>query len=53
MLCGYADGSCEFWPLILVIVFLNYVSFVYIIHAILCSTSFFIFQDSVWLVRKS
>ena len=52
--CGYADNSWEFWILILVFIFLKYCFF-------LCSSLmrffvvqvFFIFQDSVWLVKKT
>ena len=47
MRCGYADGSWEFWVLILVFMFLKYVLFVFILDAIFCGTNFFIFQDSV------
>ena len=50
MRCGSADGSWEFWVLILVFMFLKYVFFVFILDAIFCGKSFFIFQDSVWLV---
>ena len=38
--------------LILVFLFLKYVFFVFILDAIFCGTNFFIFQDSVWLVKK-
>ena len=44
-------GSTKF--LILVFVFLKYVFFVFVLDAIFCGTIFFIFQDSVWLVKKS
>ena len=50
---GYAGGSWEFWVSSLVFMLLKYVSFVFILDAIFCGTSFFIFQDSVWLVKKS
>ena len=39
--------------LILVFMFLKYVFFVFVLDAIFCGTNFFIFQDSVWLVKKS
>ena len=44
-------GTSGFW--ILVFAFLIYVFFVFILDAIFCGTNFFIFQDSVWLVKKS
>ena len=44
-------GSSNF--LIFVFMFLKYVFFVFILDAIFCGTNFFIFQDSVWLVKKS
>ena len=44
-------GSTKF--LILVFMFLNYVFFVFIFDAIFCGTNFFIFEDSVWLVKSS
>ena len=44
-------GSTKF--LILVFMFLKDVFFVFVLDVILCGTSFFIFQDSVWLVKKS
>ena len=44
-------GSTNF--LVLVLVFLKYVFFVFIFDAILCGTNFFIFEDSVWLVKSS
>ena len=44
-------GTFGFW--ILVLMFLKYVFFVFILDAIFCGTFFFIFQDSVWLVKKS
>ena len=50
MRCGYTEDSWELWVLIFVFVFLKYV---FILDAIFCGTSFFIFQDSVWLVKKS
>ena len=40
-----------FW--ILVLMFLRYVFVVFVLDAIFCGTNFFIFQDSVWLVKKS
>ena len=43
----------SFMFLILVFMFLKYVFFVFILDAIFCGTIFFIFQDSVWLVKKS
>ena len=39
--------------LILVLVFLKYVFFVFSFDAIFCGTNFFIFEDSVWLVKSS
>ena len=50
----YTDGSLEFW----VFDFGIYVSeiclfFVFILDALFYGTFFFIFQDSVWLVKKS
>ena len=48
---GYVDYSWDFW--ILVFMFLKYVFFfVFVLDAIFCGTNFFIFQDSVWLVKK-
>ena len=44
-------GSTMF--LISVFVFLKYVIFVFILDAIFFGKIFFIFQDSVWLVKKS
>ena len=44
-------GSTKF--LILVVMILKYVFFVFVPDAIFCSTNFFIFQDSVWLVKMS
>ena len=44
-------GSTKF--LILFLMFLKYVFFVFVLDAIFCGTNFFIFQDSVWLVKKS
>ena len=44
-------GSSEFW--ILVFMFLKYVFFVFVLDAIFCGTNFFIFQDTVWLVKSS
>ena len=44
-------GSTKF--LILVFVFLEYVFFVFIFYAVFCGTIFFIFEDSVWLVKSS
>ena len=43
-------GTSGFW--ILQFMFLKYVFFVFILDAIFCGTNFFIFQDSVWLVKK-
>ena len=39
--------------LILVFMFLKYVFFVFVLDAIFCGTNFFVFQDSVWLDKKS
>ena len=44
-------GSTEF--LFLVFIFMKDVFFVFVLDAIFCGTNFFIFQDSVWLVKKS
>ena len=45
-------GNTKF--LILVSKFLKYVFFVFVLDAIFCGTSFFfIFQDTVWLVKSS
>ena len=44
-------GTSGFW--ILVFMFLNCVFFVFNLDAIFCGSIFFIFQDSVWLVKKS
>ena len=44
-------GSTRF--LILVFIFLNYDFFVFVLDAIFCGTTFFILQDTVWLVKKS
>ena len=45
-------GSTNF--LILLLVFLKYVFFfVFSLDVIFCGTIFFIFEDSVWLVKKS
>ena len=44
-------GSTEF--LILVFMFLKDVFFVFVLDAIFCGTNFFIFQDTVWLVKSS
>ena len=45
-------GSTKF--LVLLFVFLKYVFFVFIFDAIFCGTIFFfIFEDSVWLVKSS
>ena len=52
MLCGYSDGSWEFWVSILVFMLMKDVFFVFTLDAIFCGTNFFIFQDSVWLVKK-
>ena len=46
-----AHGSSGFW--ILLFMFLKYVFFVFILDAIFYGTSFFLFQDSVWQVKKS
>ena len=51
-LCGYADGSWEFWVSFLAFMLMKYVFFVFILDAVFCGTNFFIFQDSVWLVKK-
>ena len=50
---GSADCPWEFWVLFLIFMFLKYVFFVFILDAIFCGTSFSIYQDSVWLVKKS
>ena len=39
--------------LILVFMFLKDAFFVFVLDAIFCGTSFFIFQDTVWLVKSS
>ena len=44
-------GSTMF--LILVFMFLKFVFFVFVLDAIFCGTNFFIFQDTVWLVKSS
>ena len=44
-------GSTEF--LSLVFMFLKDVFFVFVLDAIFCGTNFFIFQDTVWLVKSS
>ena len=44
-------GSTKF--LILLFMFLKYVFFVFIFDAIFFGTNFFIFEDSVWLVKSS
>ena len=54
MRCGYADISWEYKVFDLVL----YVSeichfFVFVLDAIFCGTNFFIFQDTVWLVKSS
>ena len=51
MRCGHVKvpGSTMF--LILVLMFLKYVFFLFIFYAVFCGTSFFIFEDIVWLVK--
>ena len=54
MRCGRADGSWEYQ----VFDFGSCVSeiclfFVFSFDAIFCGTNFFIFEDSVWLVKSS
>ena len=44
-------GSTKF--LMLVFMFLKDVCFVFVLDAIFCGTNFFIFQDTVWLVKSS
>ena len=44
-------GSTEF--LCLVVMFLKDVFFLFVLDAIFCGTNFFIFQDTVWLVKSS
>ena len=51
--CGYADCSWDFWVLILVFMFLKDVFFVFVLDPIFCGTNFFIFQDTMWLVKSS
>ena len=46
-----AHGSTNF--LILVFMFLKDIFFVFVLDAIFCGTIFFIFQDTVWLVKSS
>ena len=43
-------GSTTF---LILVCFWNMSFFVFILDAIFCGTNFFIFQDSVWLVKKS
>ena len=51
----WVHGTSGFW--ILLFIFLkNWILlsfFVFVLDAIFCGTNFFIFQDSVWLVKKS
>ena len=51
--CGYADCSWDFWVLILVFMFLKDVFLVFVLDPIFCGTNFFIFQDTMWLVKSS
>ena len=46
-----AHGSSKF--LFLVFMFLKYLFFVFVLDAVFCGTNFFVFQDTVWLVKKS
>ena len=39
--------------LFLVFMFLKYLFFVFVLDAVFCGTNFFVFQDTVWLVKKS
>ena len=55
MRCGYAEDSWEFWVCFDFGFRVSEIClfFVFILDAIFCGTNFFIFQDSVWLVKKS
>ena len=44
-------GSFKF--LFLVCMFLKYLFFVFVLDAVFCGINFFVFQDTVWLVKKS
>ena len=53
MRCGYADCSWDFWVLDFGIYVSEICLFSFHPSCDFCGTNFFIFQDSVWLVKKS
>ena len=53
MRCRHAEVPGSTKVLILVFMFLKYDFFVFIFDAVFCGTNFFIFEDSVWLVKLS
>ena len=51
MRCGYADGSWQFWVLILFFMFLKYVFFVFILDETFCGTGFSFFRTVCGYLR--
>ena len=53
MRCGHAGGSWEYCVFNFGIDVYEICLFLFIFDAIFCGTKFFIFEDSVWLVKSS